>query len=225
MKKLKACAVSLLLILSGISTGHAYTYSFDIQSGAGLLYESEDFSEDGLADQASAGTRLSYTTSMDLGIGSAGFLNIGFSEQGLSMDIFQGINATDFTGSSTDPGYYSGNRLFSAEFDPCAGGTLAYSLTMTPDALVDNRYAVDITTLLFSGGNSSEFIEGLFNGLLQSGTVPIGISTPIEGQPLSISGFISAQGTSAETTATPVPSALWLMGSGLVGLIGLRRRQ
>ncbi len=99
------------------------------------------------------------------------------------------------------------------------GATLDYDVTFTPDLGILNRYAIRIDELSLYGGNTRDLLSGLINELNQSGQVPI----PLPGAfsiPTTLAGTIDLQ-----ADPVPVPAAIWLLGSGLMGLIGLRRRQ
>ncbi len=88
-----------------------------------------------------------------------------------------------------------------------------------------NNTTVGIGT---SSGSTDIFLAQLtgpqdfadYYGLLQAGTYYISLITPLGGMPAN--GAWSINGTAS---AVPVPAALWLFGSAIIGFIGFSRRR
>lgn len=110
-------------------------------------------------------------------------------------------NPTQTVQGSSDPGYHFGG-LWAGSF---GGGTWTW----------DNQH------IGFAGGELMSFIS-------------IDESNPIDGQPFvtafsnaqwmvdPITGTVSYEGA---VSAVPVPAAVWLFGSGMLGLVGIARRR
>lgn len=48
---------------------------------------------------------------------------------------------------------------------------------------------------------------------------------PIATWTLAADGTLSFNGTEPQVSAVPIPAAAWLLGSGLLGLVGVARRK
>ncbi len=99
-----------------------------------------------------------------------------------------------------------------------------YTYTLTGDLFANALGRVD----LFFDGNTASESDGIFSfsGYLAAGSYNLTIDAlaAIDGSQLATSGFnYDLQLT--EVSAIPLPAAVWLFGSGLIGLIGLARRK
>lgn len=63
----------------------------------------------------------------------------------------------------------------------------------------------------------------LSNGLFAQLDVQRFIRTPLGSQTTQLE-FVKIEGTVTDMHRTPIPGAIWLLGSGLVGLVGLRKK-
>lgn len=142
-------------------------------------------------------TGVTGTMSMDMGTGMG---NAAIS----SPNTFYGAlwTAHNITLQATGPGTVVANMLFDWNGNNNIGVTVGFS--MTPTAWVTSPYVdayqFSITT------TSSDMPGGPFAGF-----------KPTFGGTATV--------TSVDTGAVPVPAAAWLLGSGLLGLVGIGRRK
>jgi len=97
---------------------------------------------------------------------------------------------------------------------------------MTWDGLIDGANAMNLLsggTLCFGGGCSATIFPVSDGPLFHSGDVntSIGIAMSFD----LTAGDTADFTTSFEVNPVPVPAAIWLFGSGLLGLIGMARRK
>lgn len=114
-----------------------------------------------------------------------------------------GSGTIDFTGNSGNTlsiaaGTYTFTQANDSLFAPSAGA----SLTLTSGALFDFNYGA------IAGVNGALADFGSFFGSFESNVVLSGTWSP-----------------TVQMTPVPVPAALWLFGSGLLGLAGVVRRR
>ena len=128
----------------------------------------------------------------------AGF---GFNLNGNPGSISCGSLPTDYS-CNVGTFQYDGSGNYSEQADPA-------------DFSTSNRYS-SFTFTLF-GFNEADFIANTPQGNLFATHVYLDINDPATGNPLT--GFAFGG------TVVPVPAAVWLFGSGLIGLVGLARRK
>jgi hypothetical protein len=106
-----------------------------------------------------------------------------------------------------------------------AGVTLQSGKTYTLAATVGaDAYTADTTGTQFGGTNSFAGLK--YNGVTY-GTDVFDDTTqnlPLNWTSTSSAGVTGAFGPNMDATPTPIPAAAWLLGSGLLGLAGIRRR-
>jgi hypothetical protein len=111
-----------------------------------------------------------------------------------------------------------GNNI-SGGFNPLAQVTAqAVATGGTPD------YALPAT----DGGNDFDWTQMDVSALMPAGTVSTRIQlihVPLTGGEPALPGAIFLDDASLTVTAVPVPAAVWLFGSGLIGLVGVARRR
>lgn len=125
---------------------------------------------------------------------------------------------------SFSPGLKSGS--FSYDFSDTDNSGSASVTNITWDGLIDSFSAMTLTS-----GDSSCFGTGcsFAAGPISDGPLlhPAGVSTDI-GVLLSFqltAGDTATFNTLFEVNPVPVPAAVWLFGSGLLGLVGMARRK
>ncbi len=165
-------------------------------------------------------TAMSYTASVNMNLGILGMFNYNLAMNDIALGTFQSINPSDYLGNGVTALNHSGSSLITGQFGDYSvtGATLDYDVTFTPDQVITDRYAVKISTFSLYGGNTSDLLSGMINDLNQTGQIPIALSAPFT-IPMTISGIIDLK-----AEPVPVPAAVWLFGSGLLGLVGYKRR-
>jgi hypothetical protein len=118
-------------------------------------------------------------------------------------------------GSSITPKFVTSNSdIFSADSDAGSGGQMAHGIN-TPGEWLTMDYK------LKSGRTYADVMTELSNGKLRIGIHVTGFA---DGKSAS---FVNNpfQETAPAPTPVPVPAAAWLLGSGLLGLLGVVRRK
>ncbi len=232
MKKALAGIITFFLILGVSSMAHAYSYTFNFQSGGISLHVADNCSllsvvtTDDLVvdfdfDPPQGSMQLDYTASVDMTLGLFGMFDYKLELPDLALGRFQSVDPSWFLGDGTTAMHHVGTQPITTQFGEYSltDATLDYDFTFTPSQDVDDRYAIGIDTLSLYGGNTSELLSGIINELNQSGESPIVLSAPFT-VPMTIAGAVDLQ-----ADPVPVPAAVWLFGSGLLGLIGVKRRK
>jgi hypothetical protein len=98
----------------------------------------------------------------------------------------------------------AGSNSYQANFDATPGNFAAYLDTLTGEASLATLASGSVSQNLFF------WADGSVNG---NGVKVLDILTNADGS------------TTLKATATPIPAAAYLLGSGLMGLLGLRRKQ
>jgi len=179
------------------------TSNFDNQNG--YLY----FVYGGVNQALSTATVSNFTTDGSLASSPSPANTLG----GSTGTLTTGTGAVTFTSGNTvnattdyNHGIQFGNTLsFLVSFPTLAsGGTTGGASTLSLGIFSDQAGATPLFNL---------------NGGLYAGTVAL--------VNLNNDGTTSAQSLDGSTTATPtpIPAAAWLLGSGLMGLCGIRRRK
>jgi len=232
MKIRTAGGLLFVLILGFSSMAHAYSFSFGLESGGISLHVAENSSlisivttNDLIAD-LDFGTipqdvPMKYTASVDMTLGLFGMFDYELELGDLALGTFEGINPEGIIPDGTSTLGYVGTSLVTTQLGQysLAGATLDYDVTFTPDQEIADRYAISIDTLSLYGGNTSELLSAIINDLNQSGQSPLVLTVPFT-VPMTLSGTIDI-----EADPVPVPAALWLFGTGLLGLIGFKNRK
>ena len=153
------------------------------------------------------------------GVGSVGYTSFSVTSAGNFRFYTMGPTIDPFLYLANDDGDLTQDDIITHDDDGCYGlDTLcgpagSFSNSLIDIALGSGDYILGISDYTFS---SSEFISGINTNDL-TGVANIVISTVGISDP----GTFSA---GANITATPLPAAVWLMGSGLLGVLGLGRK-
>ncbi len=238
----KNIVVSLFLIIFGLSSyAGAYSYSFDFQSGGMRLdvaansemislITTDDLVVDMNFDLPPEGMLLKYTASVDANLALFfGLFNMPLKMDNLVLGSFMGIDPAGFSGDGNGVvGNYSGSQRIDSQFGQYAltDALLDYNITFTQDQNYTGqnnpgRYAINIETFSISEGNTSEMLWGILSDLSSSDMVPDGVSLI---PPITLFGSLTGT-VDIQADPVPVPAAIWLLGSGILGLVGFKRRQ
>ncbi len=142
---------------------------------------------------------------------------------GLTMDGT--AFAIIYTNSSNWPGFPDQN--FSLTSDTTGSGTLSVGNGSILTATFSNLSISDLgfsgvgtfaADLAYTGGSMAANLQtGRIEGGFSNATGPIGL-----GKPFTADNLTAKIG---KVQAVPVPAAVWLFGSGLLGLLGMARRR
>lgn len=232
MKKKLFGIFTVLFLMTGPTLAHAYSYSFDFKSGKFILdvtsYCSSlsittlnDIVVDVGFDLSPKNGPAVYSATVNMNLGILGMFNYPLVMNDISLGTFQFLNPSVFLGDGTVAVNHQGSSQVSGEFGgyQLTDATLQYDITIRPDQAVADRYGIAIRTFFLHGGNTSELLTGLINDLNETGQIPVALSAPFT-IPMTVSGALDLK-----AEPVPVPAAVLLFGSGLLGLIGYRRRQ
>lgn len=230
MKKIVKSAVIVLCLLGLASTVQAYGYSFDIISGGFLLDVNSDASMLSLAttqdilvgidfDPPPTGSTVDYRLSTDLDVLLYGFLGYQVVMDDIGLGSFEALDPSAWFGDGTNPVTYAGSSAVNGQFSDyaLADATLDYDVTLSPTG-ADRTYAIALDTFSLYGGNTQDLLTAVIDDLNQSPDVPITIMLPFS-LPINLSGTVDVT-----ASPVPVPAAFWLFGSGLLGLVTIRRK-
>ncbi len=210
-------------------TGGQYRFSYGVATGSGVFTVAGtplniDMEAGGPAPLSITGTpnyslMANFTTTAGVTSLSSGSISVTGTVSGFS-------NTTILSGTlGPTPGYpnpfgfggYNGTGLFEFTFNLTGGemydrGALYGGVILTASSLCNG--------LLGSGSYTGSVCNSLFSGNWDSSTNPVMMNKD----------FSANQNTSANTFASantfvPVPAAVWLLGSGLVALMGFARRR
>ena len=124
---------------------------------------------------------------------------------------FEGVGAHQFAGTDTQ-GTFDYNFNLSA-------GQVAFGLSFDWSV----NLGIPVLAIFDCGAGTTGSTCTGTGGTGPNGGVPMQ-TNPFPGQDPAFNGFISA-GSIDSTPEVPVPAAAWLLGSGLLGLVGVARRR
>lgn len=124
-------------------------------------------------------------------------------------------------------GYSSTIRGSSIRTD--AGGTYDQTILTDPFPLIDGTARVELLLQAYSSWG----LQYLSQGENVTSTIDFSHTARVvgvqgfdnEGNSVTISSVIGQSGTSYPLSSVPLPAAIWLLGSGLLSLIGVARRK
>lgn len=199
MQKLVGIFILSLFLTFGASTAMAATISIN---PTGELY-------------ALPGEELTFTVDFEadpaVGFGDAYAFNIGFDVAELSLVGWTNDFPAGFD-QFFDPWLEAPGEIYNFN-----GYTWDIPLTEIGSAQLATVTFEVLEGAIIDGNPDVWFID--LPGLTTIGYIDPGDTVPTYHQVVDITGHVGA-----DVSAVPVPAAVWLLGSGLLGLMGIRRR-
>jgi len=234
MRKFFFTSTIFLLIIGFSSTVLAYSYKIDILQGKVNVEIGENYSfinivtiENIVAnldfDAAPAGTLMNYTVSVAIDLRPFGMIDYSFDVTDMDIGIFQSLDFSGLLPAGSAPSEQTAGQKTGIDADfmgySLTGATLDYDFTFTKDDSISNRYFINIAEFRLSNGNTGDILSAIITDFADE-ILPGMILTPPFTIPTSLAGSMDIQ-----ADPVPVPAAIWLLGSGIVGLIGFRSRR
>jgi hypothetical protein len=198
------CAITAVFAVS-VSQSHAVTIDLTLASDKDPL-------------MVTSGEQITFTVGITPLEAIAGYtLDIRYDQS--ELDFISSAQLVEFFGNGTifpytlDPATTAGDAG-STGLATSSSGRAALLSTFNSDP-VGALFSLTFTVLTPVADSLADLEIGLLN------TAADDISPPIGGEPFDIATGI----VSAEIAAIPVPAAVWLFGSGLLGLFGVARKQ
>jgi hypothetical protein len=143
--------------------------------------------------------------------GSASSVTDVYFDDGSLLGISSITNGpgVSFTQDASPPNLPGGNNI-SPPFQVTAGFLADSDPAVQPNGVNPGEW-LKISFSLQSGGTFSDVINELSDGRLRIG--------------IHVQGFSSGGSESFVNVPVPIPAAVWLFGSGLLGLAGVARRK
>jgi len=216
LKRLSVTLIILILAVFLLTGSASASAILELSHGSitQTIYDSSDSDADGVVFfTGSIGSfNINYTTGLTKPvIGSASFPYLDLN----SLNVSNG-NGT-LTIKLTDTGFYLPDTL--SGFEGLIGGTT--------DGTVTADIYLDITNTTFGTGTLLGSFGPFSSGAFSDDFIWTG--DPAEPFSLTIVASIT-QGAGnvtsfdCEISAVPIPATVWILGSGLIGLVGIRRK-
>jgi hypothetical protein len=219
-------AITVLLILAICGNSHAALVTYT----GGLTGQSSDpypnnfypLAQDRSIALTQFNSSMGTLNSITLDLSSVfnygtGFENRSSSGSTVTKNIVQQLRI----GSLLDTGLVNYNRTWSvAQYD----GTLNYAGT-SGFTVSENSCATNVH-LTLTGAAMTAYIGGsdvLFDVFSHASFISGGFSGG-NGSFMNTQNFVTTASVTYDYTPVPLPAAVWLLGSGLAGLVSLRRR-
>ena len=213
-KTVLASAVALTLGMGGMATAQAAVVAVDNMTVTGGSFAMGFFTPTGpITFAATSGPSVDIAGQYNPPGWNVNTAQTGAVAGSIASFSFGSAWVNTFTAAaSTQPTVGGGGPAPSGTFDD-AGGTTTFN-----------------TTSFFANWNTTDFNQG--NGaasLVTSNCSATGCDYTLSWQSLIVGGSFNGNiGTwvlTGTVSAVPVPAAVWLLGSGLVGLVGVARRR
>ena len=196
----RTASLAAMVVLAFSLDASATTFRFD-DSADVIAGNQWQYTQDGIqAVVTSAGGNITYNNSFDA-IGVSG--------------LFSSLNLTESLSVSFDQPVTISKLYFKSWQDPQLFGTIVI------DQVVFNGGGTSLT--LTDSGQS--FFDLLDIGALSSFELPDIALNSFSLNPNSLLTGVYLWGVLVEAAEIPLPAAAWLFGSGLMGLLVMRRRQ
>jgi len=146
-------------------------------------------------------------------------LNYGGLGYGSTITADITLDDTGLTGIGTEQIFFTGLNTLDI-----TAGTLSFNQTMGDSALTSITFVDGSLTNLYFGAQFGMLgaPEDFFSSLT---TVTASRNEIIKGRSITHNLYATWQVTTLPLTPVPVPAAVWLFGSGLLGLVGVARRK
>ncbi len=209
------------LLLSGsLTAGSTVTGYFQTYVTGQLAADGSGVSAPGLnTTGAGSGYQLTLAGTFTESVDSISGGQTNFTLTGGHANLYLGTPSYNF---STDSGFTNGKSILSATISGGSGlfsSTFGYGVTKL-DVSVDSYDHSIFSPDTIAGGTSTFTMQAPGSGF----TSFLGSIGSVQGHSTSGGLLLSADGN-LSLTAVPVPPALWLFGSGLVGLVGFAARR
>ena len=215
----------------GLRTQITGTMQFDTNTGAGsgTVQPFEFF--DGSSPAEAVGISLQ---AIGDGMGGPGTLILGnmlfnwSGNDGIPVSIV--LDAAGMFGAMMDPGFGVGSVISGVGALPASDGIKKGAFPIGPVPVATTTWNTTTVNCTPGGGTTGECM-----GVAVSGGLPL-TDDGIGGSPMVAGPFegfnanfdvttITITGITPDTQEIPVPAAVWLLGSGLLGLVGVARRR
>jgi hypothetical protein len=209
-KVIAVFAALLLLAVSGTSGASIIDIQF---TGLDITYDGSTITADGLGGVDDLSTLV---------VEAAGIEVATYSSSD-SIDVSMSIDVA-FIPVAGGPGTFSGPGSFSLGIN---GGGL--DLTITDATVIYEEITAGTLDFkfIFTGASAAIDSQSLPGGLIMGEPVTVSFSTQIVTESIDgdyFDAFTSSGTGEVQGTLVPVPAAVWLFGSGLIGLAGIARR-